>query len=37
MKKKKKNALKDRTNQILQETDGNIRKEFKTTFTKQVK
>ena len=35
--KKKKNALKDRTNQILQETDGNIRKEFKTTFTKQVK
>ena len=33
----KENALKDRTNQILQETDENFRREFKTTFTKQVK
>ena len=33
----KENALKDRKNQILQETDENFRREFKTTFTKQVK
>lgn len=33
----KENALKERTNQILQETDENFRREFKTTFTKQVK
>ena len=33
----KENALKDRTNQILQEADENFRREFKTTFTKQVK
>ena len=33
----KENALKDWTNQILQEADENFRREFKTTFTKQVK
>ena len=33
----KENALKKHTNQILQETDENFRREFKTTFTKQVK
>ena len=31
------NALKDWTNQNLQETDENYRKKFKTAFTKQVK
>ena len=33
----KENALKDRTNQVLQETDENFGRELKTTFTKQVK
>ena len=32
-----KNALKDQTNQVLQETNENFRREFKTAFTKQVK
>ena len=33
----KENALEDQTNQILQETDENLRREFKATLTKQVK